>query len=419
MKKFNFPFTVKDIDEAAARINGIAKNTPLIKSKILSGQFGADIYVKREDLQKIRSYKIRGSYNLMRSLSDKERAKGVICASAGNHAQGVAFNASMLEINATICMPVKTTLQKIQRVKQFGGKWVEIKLIGKTFDEAYKAAEKQSKQTGAIFVSAFDDYRVIAGQGTIAKELVEELGDTIDYVLCPIGGGGLISGIGVYLKSMLPKVKLIGVEPLGAASMDKSFKEGKVTPLEQIDNFVDGAAVGTVGQKTFAIAKEVVDEILVVPEGKVCTIMIDLYQNEGVIAEPAGALSISALDLIKHRIKGKTVVCILSGGNNDILRYPEILERSLVYLGRKHYFLVEFPQKPGQLRQFVDKALGPTDDIVRFEYIKKSSKETGPALIGIEQENKEDFNSLIKRMDKLQISYKVLKPSDPFYSYLL
>lgn len=419
MKKFNFPFTVADIDEAAARINGIAKNTPLIKSKFLSDLFQANIYVKREDLQKIRSYKIRGSYNLMKSLDEKEKAKGVICASAGNHAQGVALSANTLGIQATICMPVKTTLQKIQRVKQFGGKWVEVKLIGKTFDEAYKAAEKQSRQTGAIFVSAFDDYRVIIGQGTIAKELYEELGDNIDFVFCPIGGGGLISGIGVYLKNVLPNVKLIGVEPLGAASMHRSFKEGKVTPLEEIDNFVDGAAVGTVGQKTFAIAKQVVDEIIVIPEGKICTTMIDLYQNEGIIAEPAGALSISALDFVKRAIKGKTVVCILSGGNNDILRYPEIMERSLVYLGRKHYFLIEFAQKPGQLRQFVDKALGPTDDIVRFEYIKKSSKETGPALVGIEQEKKEDFDTLIKRMDKLQISYKVLKPTDPFYSYLL
>lgn len=419
MTKLDFPISYKDIDEASTRINGIAKNTPLQRSKILSEKFGAEIYVKREDLQKVRSYKIRGSYNLMKSLTEKERAKGAVCASAGNHAQGVAYSASALKIKTVIFMPVRTTLQKVNRVKQFGEKWVEVKLEGNTFDQAYKAAEKYSRNTGAIFVSAFDDYRIIAGQGTIGKELYDHLGEKIDFVLCPIGGGGLISGTGLYLKTKLKHVKVIGAEPLGAASMDKSIKEGKVTPLEKIDNFVDGAAVGTVGQKTYAIASRVVDDIVVVPEGKVCATMIDLYQNEGIVAEPAGALSVAALDFVADKIKGKTVVCILSGGNNDILRYPEIMERSLTYQGRKHYFIIEFDQKPGQLRQFVDKALGPTDDIVRFEYIKKNFKETGPALVGIEQASKEDFEKLAKKMDVLGINYKVLKPTDLLYSYLV
>lgn len=414
----NLP-TIEDIEEAAIRINGVAKNTPLQLSKRLSDKFKATIYLKREDLQKVRSYKIRGAYNLMKSLTDQQKEKGVVCASAGNHAQGVAYSASALGIKATIFMSVKTPLQKINRVKQFGEKWVEIKLVGNTFDESYQAAQEYSKQTDTVYVSGFDNDLTIAGQGTIGKELYDELGESIDYVICPIGGGGLISGISIYIKEKIKKSKVIGAEPVGAASMKRSVEAGKITPLEKIDNFVDGAAVGTVGVRNFEITKKYVDDIIVVPEGQVATTMIELYQNEGIVAEPAGALSIACLEMMGNQLKGKTVVCILSGGNNDILRYPDIIERSLVYQGRKHYFVIEFAQKPEQLKQFVNKALGSTDDIVRFEYIKKNSKETGPTLVGIEQASKEDYDKLIKRMGKIGINYKVLENTDLLYSYLI
>lgn len=407
------------IDEAAKRINGVAKNTPLMKARRLSDAFLANIYFKREDLQRVRSYKIRGAYNLMKSLTDEERGKGVVCASAGNHAQGVALSAALLHIRATIFMPTKTPLQKIGRVREFGGRNVAIRLVGTTYDESYKEAIAYRTKQGSVFVHPFDDPRVIAGQGTVGKEIVDELGTAIDYVICPIGGGGLIAGVATYLKDKSSNIEIIGAEPLGAPSMHASLKKGNVVTLSHIDTFVDGAAVKRVGEATFAIARKLVSEIVLVPEGQVCTTMIDLYQNEGIVAEPAGALSITALELLGKRLRGKTVVCILSGGNNDILRYPEIMERSLIYLGRKHYFLIEFAQKPGQLRQFVDNALGPTDDIVRFEYIKKNAKETGPALVGIEQENKEDFSRLIKKMNQLGISYKPIDSRDPLYDYLI
>lgn len=407
------------IEDASTRLNGIIKKTPLQFSKRLSKQFKAKIYLKREDLQEVRSYKIRGAYNLMSQLTSEEKKRGVVCASAGNHAQGVALSASLLKVKATIFMPVITPLQKINKVRQFGGSFVEIELIGRTFDESNSKAWEFSKKNRQVFVHPFDDYRVIAGQGTVGKEIYDELGNQIDYVLCPIGGGGLASGIGTYLKSKTKKIKIIGVEPTGAAGMLTSIRNGKVVLLSEIDTFVDGAAVRKVGEKTFEIISKVVDDIKLVPEGKVCTTMIDLYQNDGIVAEPAGALSIAVLDSIADKIKNKTIVCILSGGNNDILRYPEIMEKSLVYLGRKHYFLIEFAQKPGQLKQFVNNVLGPNDDITRFEYIKKTSKEMGPALVGIELAQKEDFEPLISRMKKYQIQYTLITSSDVLYRYLV
>lgn len=411
--------SVQTIDEASVRLNGVAKNTPLQVCKRLSSLFDANIYLKREDLQEVRSYKIRGAYNLIKSLTEKEKKRGVVCASAGNHAQGVALSCASLKIKGVIFMPVTTPLQKINRVKHFGDGWVEIKLVGANFDETSTAAKEYCHQKKAVFVPPFDDERIISGQGTVGKEIYDTLGEDIDYIFCPIGGGGLISGVGTYLKSKVKKMKLVGVEPKGAPSMYESIKKGKVVTLESVNPFVDGAAVRTVGSKTFEIASKLIDEMVIVDEGKVCTTMIDLYQNEGIVAEPAGALSISALDQLKDKIKGKNVVCILSGGNNDILRYPEIMERSLVYRGLKHYFLIEFAQKPGQLKKLVNNALGPTDDIVRFEYIKKNSKETGPALVGIELSQKEDFKHLVKKMDNLGIKYTLLKSDDPLYSYLI
>lgn len=411
--------TIQQIEEAAERLKEVVAKTPLQFSKRLSRQYNAKVYLKREDLQEVRSFKIRGAYNKISSLSKTERERGVVCASAGNHAQGVAYSCSSLRIKGVIFMPVVTPLQKIEKVRHFGGKYAEVRLVGNTYDEASRAAHEYCRQQNAVYVHPFDDMLTIAGQGTIGREIYENLGVELDVVVVPVGGGGLISGIASYVKNKNSEIRVIGVEPLGAAAMHESLRQKRIVSLPKIDTFVDGAAVARVGKLTFAICKEQVQKIVVVPEGKDCTTMIELYQNEGIIAEPAGALSVSALDDLVESIRGKTVVCVLSGGNNDLLRYPEILERSLVYLGRKHYFIIEFAQKPGQLRKFVNEALGQTDDIVRFEYIKKTNKEKGPALVGIELQDKRDFEPLLKRMKEIELNFRILTNEEMLYEYLI
>lgn len=415
----NMKVTIEDIDEAAKRLEGVVAKTPLQKNNRLSALFGANIYIKREDLQEVRSFKIRGAYNKISSLTDKQRNQGVVCASAGNHAQGVAYSCTALQIKGVIFMPEITPNQKVDKVRSFGRKFVEIKLVGRTYDESCAAAQAYCKEKGAIFVHPFDDLLTIAGQGTIGKEIYEELGEEVDYVIAAIGGGGLISGVSSYLKQKKSKIKIIGTEPKGASSMLESIKQGKVVTLDTIDTFIDGAAVRRVGDLTFETCRNNLEKIIVIPEGKVCSTMISLYQNEGIVAEPAGALSISAFDEIIAEIEGKTVVCILSGGNNDLMRYPEIMERSLVYQGRKHYFIIQFAQKPGELRNFVDKALGPTDDIVRFEYMKKTNKEKGAALVGIEQKDKKDFEQLLERMKKNDLNFRVISTEELLYDYII
>lgn len=410
---------IRLVKEAEEKLKDVVSVTPLKFCKRLSEQFNAKIYFKREDLQDVRSFKIRGAFNKISSLSSKERKKGVVCASAGNHAQGVAYSCAFLKIKGVIFMPSITPNQKIERVRHFGGKFIEIKLVGNTFDEANEAAINYCEKKKAAYVHPFNDPLTIAGQGTVGKEIFDQIGDKVDFVLCGIGGGGLISGISSYLKHQNPKIKIYGAEPKGAAAMCKSLQQGVLVALERIDPFVDGAAVKKVGDLTFKITKNLVDNVIEVEEGKVCMSMIDLYQNEGIIVEPAGALGVAALDDIASKIKGKTVVVVLSGGNNDILRYPEIMEKSLIYQGRKHYFILQFSQKPGQLRQFVDKALGPRDDIVRFEYIKKTNKEKGAALVGIELTDKKDLKPLLKRMQTIGINFKVLTKDQLLYDYLI
>ncbi len=411
--------TINDIEEAAKRLSGVAKKTPLQKSARLSKKYEATIYLKREDLQEVRSFKIRGAYNKMSSLTKAEKQKGIVCASAGNHAQGVAWSCNALKIHGTIFMPTITPNQKIDKVKQFGDGFVEIKLVGSTFDDASIASRIFEKKSGAIYVHPFNDPLTIAGQGTVGKEIIDQVGEKIDYVFACIGGGGLISGVSTFVKNVNKNIKVMGVEPEGAASMHESLKQNRIITLKKIDTFVDGAAVATPGDLTFEIVKKNVEEVLRVPEGKDCITMIELYQNEGIVAEPAGALSVAALDDMAEQIKGKTVVCILSGGNNDILRYPEIMEKSLVYQGRKHYFLIEFAQKPGQLKRMLDEALGPNDDIVRFEYMKKTEKEKAPALVGFELRSKEDLKPLMKRMDAIELKYTKLSEKDMLYQYLV
>ena len=407
------------VEQAEQRLQGIATTTPLQPSARLSRKYGATVLIKREDMQAVRSFKIRGAYNKIASLSAEDRKRPIVCASAGNHAQGVAFACAHLGIGGTIFMPRITPTQKIERVAHIGGELIQIQLVGESYDEADLAAREHCAQRHGIFVHPFDDLETIAGQGTVGKEIHDATRGEVGVVIVPIGGGGLASGVASYIKEQNSSVTVIGAEPAGSPSMYESLKENRVVTLEELHTFVDGAAVRRVGDLTFDLCRRYVDRVVVVPEGKICTTMIELYQNEGIITEPAGALSISALDDVAGEIAGKTVVCVLSGGNNDILRYPEVMERSLVYQGRKHYFIIEFAQKPGQLRQFVDDALGPNDDIVRFEYIKKTNKERGAALVGIELRDKADLEPLLARMRQIPLNFRTLGSEELLYDYLV
>jgi len=412
------------IQEAAQRLAGIVSPTPLQYSERLSTLYQANVYLKREDLTKVRSFKIRGAYYKITSLSDKQRAHGVVCASAGNHAQGVAYSCVKLKTKGVIFMPTTTPNQKVEKVKFFGRSYIRIELVGANFDETSKIAQEYCKKARATFVHPFDDMDVMAGQGTVAKEIHEQFSIInsnvpIDYIFSCIGGGGLISGVSSYMTQVSPHTRVIGAEPEFADSMYQALKAGTPVTIERFETFVDGAAVRTAGKNTLAVVKEHVQEVSVVPVGLVCSTMIDLYQNEGIIAEPAGVLAVAALEYHKDTIKSKSIVCVVSGGNNDLLRYPEIQERSLVYKGLKHYFIIEFAQKPGQLRNFLNHALGPHDDIVLFEYLKRTNKEKGPALVGIELKNKEDLSPLIDKMEKIQLAYKKITSDDLVFNLLV
>ena len=400
-------------------IKGVVEKTPLQRSEILSERYSANIYLKREDQQMVRSYKIRGAYYKIASLSEEDRNKGVVCASAGNHAQGVAFACNHLNIKGRIFMPTTTPKQKVKQVRMFGRDHIEIVLTGDTYDEAYHAAMEDCRQSGSIFIHPFDDTMVIAGQGTMGIEIMEQIKVPLDMIFIPVGGGGLIAGLGSYLRIHSPSTKIIGVEPEGAPSMTRSLKENRRITLEKFEKFVDGAAVATIGELNFKIASEVIDDMLLVPEGKVCTSILQLYNESAIVVEPAGALSVAALDLYADQIKGKNVICIISGGNNDITRTEEIKERSLLYEGLKHYFIIRFPQRSGALRDFVNFVLGPEDDITRFEYVRKNSRENGPALVGIETRSRQDYYSLVKRMDENRINYTHVNDSPDLFHFLI
>lgn len=410
---------IQEISRAQINIQDVSIHTPLQKNNNLSEQFGAEVYLKREDLQVVRSYKIRGAYNKISQLSALETEKGIVCASAGNHAQGVAYACRKLNIKGFIYMPATTPRQKIRQVEMFGKESVEVILTGDTYDAAEAAARQHCNKESLMFIHPFDDEQIIEGQGTIAPEIVQDIKKPIDYLFLPIGGGGLAAGVGAYFSQISPKTKIIGVEPEGAASMKTSIEAGKVVELTEIDKFVDGAAVKKVGQLSFNVCRQVISEIITIPEGKVCTNILDLYNQDALVLEPAGALSIAALDFMRDRIKGKTVVCIVSGSNNDITRMEEIKERSLLYEGLKHYFIVRFPQRSGALRTFVDQVLGPDDDITFFEYSKKTNREKGPAIIGIEVQKKEDFNGLIQRMQKFGFVYEYLNKLPTLFQVLI
>ncbi|HEY8968103.1 MAG TPA: threonine ammonia-lyase, partial [Puia sp.] len=384
----------------------------------LSRKYACKVYLKREDLQMVRSYKIRGAYNMMASLPPTQLQKGVVCASAGNHAQGFAFSCRKLGVKGVIFMPIITPKQKVTQTRMFGENNIEIVLTGDTFDDCAVAARQYTETHGMTFIPPFDDPRIIEGQGTVAVEILEDQPE-IDYLFVPVGGGGLASGVGSYFKTYSPGTKIIGLEPEGAPSMKEALKAGHPVTLDNIERFVDGAAVKRVGDLTFRICREVLDDLHLVPEGKACSTILKLYNEDAIVVEPAGALSIAALDDYADAIKGKTVVCIVSGSNNDIDRMQEIKERSLQYEGLKHYFLVKFAQRPGALKEFVNHVLGPGDDITRFEYMQKHNKETGHALVGIELRAREDYQTLIDNMKKFNISYTELNKNDTLFSYLV
>lgn len=474
-----------DVDAAAARLDGVIRQTPLQRCDRLSAEFGAEVWLKREDLQPVRSYKIRGAYNLIAQLSAAERAAGVVCASAGNHGQGVAMACAQLGIAGRIYVPTTTPRQKRDRMTQLGGSFVDLVVVGDSYDEASAAAKAAALESGATLVPAFDDPRTIAGQGTIAREIVDQLealqvsssidvrssgkdesdstrtdagtaqsggaptatadpnadpvwsaergnhptphestdqpapdATPFDTLLVPVGGGGLLAGCLAWLSERYPSVKVVGVEPAGAACMTLALDAGRPRDVQRLDTFVDGAAVRRAGDHTFAIARRHAPRMVTVPEGRICSEMLALYQTEGIIAEPAGALATASLGLYQPT-PGERIVAVVSGGNNDVSRYSEIVERSLVYQGRKHYFLVNFPQEPGALRRFLDDVLGPDDDITLFEYVKRSNRDLGPALVGIELGDPSTYSGLLDRMDSSGMNVEVVSPDSPFYRFLV
>ncbi len=408
---------LEEIKKAKVTLEHIVLHTPLVENESLSSEYNASIFLKREDLQVVRSYKIRGAYNKMSSLSDKQ--KQIVCASAGNHAQGVSYSCRLLQIHGVIYMPKTTPKQKIKKVEQFGKEYVEVVLVGDTFDDSYAEAIQFATKNAIPFIHPFDDEMVIAGQGTVALEILETTKRPIDYLFIPIGGGGLAAGISIVFKHLSPSTKLIGVEPEGAAGMKKSIEKNEVTTLKKIDKFVDGAAVKTIGTKTFDICKLNLDDIILVPEGKVCTTILRLYNEEAMVVEPAGVLTIAALDFYKEQIKNKIVVCIVSGSNNDIERTAEIKERSLLYEGLKHYFMIQFPQRAGALKQFVNEILGENDDITYFQYKQKNNRESGPVIVGLELKNKTDIRSIKEKMNFYGFEFQYLNDKEDLYAQII
>lgn len=411
--------TTENIEKAAEVLSEILDPTPFQRNNNLSDIYNAEVYLKREDLQMVRSYKIRGAYNKIRSIEPETLKYGIVCASAGNHAQGVAFSCNKLQIMGSIFMPTTTPKQKIEQVRMFGKEYIDIVLTGDTFDAANSAAIEFAKKSGRTFIPPFDDPKVMEGQGTIGKEILSQSAEKLDYIFVPIGGGGLASGLGAYIKAMSPETKIIGVEPGGAPCMKTAIEKGEVVALDKIDKFVDGAAVQKAGALTYEVCKEVLDDIVVVPEGAVCTTIIQMYNKSAIVVEPAGALSSAALRFYADKIKGKRVACIVSGSNNDITRMEEIREKSLLYEGLKHYFLINFPQKSGAILSFIRDVIGPTDDLVYIQYIRKTNKESGPALIGIELAAKEDFDALIRRMEANGISYEYINENNKLFEILI
>ena len=407
------------VEAAARRLAPIGVRTPLQRNGRLSQRYGAEVFLKREDLQAVRSYKIRGAYNFVASLDPERLRHGVVCASAGNHAQGVAWTCRAMGVRGVVFLPRRTPRQKVERIRALGGPLVDVRFAGETFDDAAAAAADEAQRTDATVVPAFDHVATAAGQGTVALEILDELGRAPDVVVVPIGGGGLVSGMAAYFDGIGAPTRLVGVQPAGAPAMVRSVQAGHAVTIDITDDFVDGAVVRTPGRLAVAVTAEVVDRLLVVSEGRVCTELLELYQEDGIIAEPAGALAVTGLTELGTTLRDQTVVCVLSGGNNDVARYAEILERSLIDQGLKHYFIVHFPQQPGALRGFLDDCLGPDDDITLFEYVKKSSRELGPALVGIELAQPGDLEPLLGRMATSGLEIERMTPGSAVFRFLL
>ena len=414
----NFP-SIEGVQLAVSRLSKVIRKTPWEFNKRLSSLKNASVFFKREDLQQIRSFKIRGAYNKISSLSEEKRGVGIICASAGNHAQGFAFSCNKMQIEGVVYMPATTPQQKVSQVRMFGGKYIRVVLIGDTYDTCQKYALKIAKKEGKTFIHAFDDKEVIEGQATIALEILEQSSKPLDYIFVPVGGGGLISGIITVMSILSPETKIIGVEPQGAPSMHQSIISDKRVVLKKIDNFVDGAAVREIGKIPFKICKTQLDEIITVDEGKICQTILDLYNKEGIVAEPAGALAVAGLEEIDMDFEGKRIAILLCGGNNDILRMPEISERALLYASLKHYFMIDFPQRAGALKEFVTEILGPNDDITHFEFSKKSYRTNAPAVIGIKLKKAEDFKLLVERMKIHNFKFDYLNDKQNLFQFLI
>jgi len=410
--------SVEEIEAAHHRIQEVVTRTPFLENYNLSSRYACNVFLKREDMQAVRSFKIRGAYNKIKSLLAEEVKNGVVCASAGNHAQGVAFSCAKLKIPGKIFMPNPTPKQKVDKVKHFGGSWIEVILTGDTFDDAQISALAASESKQMAFVHPFNDPTVIAGQGTIAKEIMDQTMVPLDYLFVAVGGGGLLSGVGSYFKQLSPKTKIIAVEAEGAAALGASLQHGTLTSLHKIDSFADGIAVKEIGDLTYPIITAVIDDHITVPEGAICSSILRLYNEDAIVVEPAGAVSIAALENYQAEIRGKNVGIIVCGGNNDVNRTQEIRERALLYEGKKHYFIIRFPQRAGALKEFLT-VLGPNDDIAHFEYTKKTNRASGPALVGIELQDKGDFATLIQRMKAEGINYQHLNNNPMLFEMLV
>jgi len=378
--------------QAEAEMRGVFPQTPLLKNEHLSAIFEADIWLKREDLSPVRSYKLRGAFNAMRKQTGQQK---FVCASAGNHAQGVAYMCRHFDVHGTIFMPVTTPQQKIQKTEIFGGPNITIRLVGDYFDDCLRAAQEFCATEGAHFLSPFDDDDVIEGQASVAVEIEAQLGHAPDHIVLPVGGGGLSSGVISYFDTA---TQYSLVEPLGGACLWAALIAGKPTKLEKVDTFADGAAVGQIGAKTFERLKNVgLANVLRVPENRLCITMMDMLNIEGIVLEPAGALAVDALRDLGQSIRGRTVVCVTSGGNFDFERLPEVKERAQTFKGVKKYLILRMPQRPGALKEFLN-IFGPDDDITRFEYLKKSARNFGSVLIGIETRDPTHFDGFFERL---------------------
>ncbi len=407
------------VEAAAKRLENVALCSPLGLNETQSRKYGASVYFKREDLQQVRSYKIRGAYNKISTIPSADLQKGVVCASAGNHAQGVAYSCARKKVKGMIFMPTPTPKQKIAQVKMFGGDYVEVILVGDTFDDASQQARDYCKANAMIFVHPFDDEKVIEGQATIGLEILAQSKVGIDYLFLPVGGGGVASGVSSVFKELSPKTKIIGVEPEGAPSMSTSMANGVNTTIYEVEKFVDGASVKRVGDLNFNICKKNLTQMATVHEGKICQTILDMYNKDAIVVEPAGAMTVAVLDDYREEIKGKNVVCLVSGSNNDITRTEEIKERALLHAGVKHYFVVRFPQRAGALKDFIEKVLGPKDDITHFEYSKKQSRENAPAVVGIELGSSSELDALVERMKAFKFYGEYLNDKPDLFQFLV